>query len=58
MDTEESTEQEDSGEGNADQGSGDRPESPEEATTPPGNPDVDPEKVEQAEAEAESVKPY
>jgi len=58
MNTEEAKEQDDSGEGNADQGSGDRPESPEEATSPPGNPDIDPEKVAQAEEEAESTKPY
>jgi hypothetical protein len=48
----------DEGEGNADQGSGDRPESPEEATTPPGNPDVDQDKVEDAEEDAERTKPY
>ena len=44
--------------GNADQGSGERPESPEEATSPPGNPDVDEERVDDAEEDAERTAPY
>lgn len=47
-----------SSEGNADQGSGERPDSPEEATTPPGNPDVDEEKVEETKEEADATQPY
>lgn len=47
-----------SSDGNAEQGSGERPESPEEATTPPGNPDVDEEKVEETKEEADATKPY
>ncbi len=47
-----------SDEGNADQGSGEWPESPEEATTPPGNPDIDEEKVEETKEEADATKPY
>jgi len=58
METEEETTQDDPGDGNADQGSGDRPDSPEEGTKPPGNPEVDPERVKQAEEDAESTKPY
>lgn len=58
METEAEPTQDDSDGGNADQGSGERPASPEEGTTPPGNPDVDQDKVEQAEEEAESIKPY
>ena len=52
------TNQEETSEGNADQGSGNRPESPEDATTPPGNPDVDPDRLAQAEEDAERTKPY
>ena len=46
------------GDGNEDQGSGDRPEDPKDATSPPGNPDIDEEKVKQAEEEADATKPY
>jgi hypothetical protein len=45
-------------ESNADQGSGDRPDSPEEATSPPGNPEVDEERVEEAEEDADRTAPY
>lgn len=40
------------------QGSGERPESPEEGTKPPGNPDVDEKKVEEAEEDLDATKPY
>ena len=56
MDNEEEITQ--AGEGNADQGSGDRPESPADATSPPGNPDIDEERMKQAEEDAERTKPY
>lgn len=56
METEERNDQNE--EGNADQGSGERPDSPEEATTPPGNPEIDEEKVEKAKEEADATKPY
>ncbi len=55
MNENESTEAQD---GNADQGSGERPESPEEATSPPGNPDVDEERLEDAQEDAERTTPY
>ena len=57
MDTQDDT-QDETDEGNAEQGSGERPESPEKGTFPPGNPDPDPERVEQASEEAEQTKPY
>jgi hypothetical protein len=57
MDTE-NEEVTDTEDGNADQGSGDRPDSPEDATEPPGNPDVDAERVQEAEEDAERTKPY
>jgi hypothetical protein len=50
--------QEQEQDGNADQGSGERPESPEEATSPPGNPEVDEERVDDAEEDAERTAPY
>jgi hypothetical protein len=58
MDNETQDTEQASDEGNADQGSGDRPDSPKDATTPPGNPDPDPERVKQAEEDAERTKPY
>lgn len=50
--------QEQDQDGNADQGSGARPESPEEATSPPGNPEVDEERVDDVEEDAERTAPY
>ena len=58
MNTEGTENETDANDGNADQGSGDRPESPEEATSPPGNPDVDEERLGEAEEDAERAKPY
>lgn len=58
METEEPDSPDETEGGNADQGSGDRPESPEEGTSPPGNPDVDPKRVEEAEEDLEQTKPY
>jgi len=58
MEAEEETTQDDPGDGNANQGSGDRPESPAEATSPPGNPDIDPDRLDQAEEDQERTKPY
>ena len=52
------TTHEEGSDGNADQGSGDRPESPEEATTPPGNPDVDEDRVEAGSEDAERTAPH
>lgn len=52
------TQTEEMDEGNADQGSGERPESPEQGTTPPGNPGVDEKRLEQAEEDVERTKPY
>lgn len=40
------------------QGSGNRPSSPADATTPPGNPDVDPERLDQAKEDQGRTKPY
>lgn len=42
----------------ASQGSGDRPETPGEGSYPPGNPDVDPERMDQAAEDLERTKPY
>jgi hypothetical protein len=54
----EEQEQSETSEGNAEQGSGDRPESPAEGTSPPGNPEPDKTRVEQAEEDLERTKPY